>query len=135
MDNELIDEQILALPRIPAEQSTLKSLIDALQQIAETTDRSAPVQTDGMSDYIDLVLVQREQLKLCAIGVFLMEEYGYTWCSVTNSSDVSNDDRHITLSIILTSDQDHFLIGYGNTAEKALRDLHKVKRTPPRTAE
>lgn len=132
MDHNLIDQLILALLRTPVDQRTPECITEALQRIVEAATPNELKQTGDLPGKSTSASIQQEQLKLAAVASFLKEELNYRNCSTQLSIDEYSSDHHQTLTILLSSHEssaESFLVGYGRTAEDALRDLHAVKKT------
>ncbi|MCY1256146.1 hypothetical protein D9M68_51580 [compost metagenome] len=113
MNSNLIDQHLINLLRIPAEQRTQVTIAEAINQISA----AAQLDTTPPSP------IHQEHSKLAAIVGFLAVEL--------------NMERHDT-GLFIRESQSHSLhtimnadglcwMGFGNTAEEVLKDLHPVK--------
>ncbi|NVZ62027.1 hypothetical protein HX867_08030 [Pseudomonas gingeri] len=135
MDHNMIDQQLLALLRVPAEQRTSEGLAEALQGVAKAAALDDLTLTATNSEQMHLPSLQREQIKLVALGEFLMHELECN--SYTVQLDVAKYEfgPSAQLTIILArhsqpsapSNCTRLMIGSGKTAEAALRDLHEIQ--------
>lgn len=125
MDNDLIDQQILELLRTSAANRTQLHVASALSRIAEAAqlDQALWVQPN-------LIKLQHEHLKLAAIADFLGEELNFRHRDTQLNIRESGLTWHSALSVLFSNPDsqvgDPFLIGHGNTAEEALRDLRTM---------
>lgn len=115
MNNDLIDQCLIDLLRIPAEQRTQTSIAKAINQISAT----------AQLDAAPLSLAHQEHSKLAAIVEFLAVELDmktHDTCLDIRESQVCS------LSAIMNGNPDSlYLMGFGKTAEEVLKDLHPVK--------
>jgi ABC-type hemin transport system substrate-binding protein len=115
MNSNLIDQHLIDLLRIPAEQRTQANIAEAINQIGAAAQLHAE----------PLILAQQEHIKLAAIAEFLAVELDLK--SYYTTLDIRESQAY-SLSVIMTVNSDgHYLMGFGNTAEEALKDLHLVK--------
>lgn len=115
MNNELIDQQILDLLRIPAYQRTPDDIAEAINGIAAAAQlETAP-----------LCPIQHEQLKLRAIVQLLAEDMQAEEYGVTLELSPMADNWRAPLSMLIKLGPGSHLIGFGKTAEEVLRDLRK----------
>jgi hypothetical protein len=130
MDNDLIDQQILELLRTPVTNRTQLHVASALARIAEAAQLIQASRPDDFGTQPYLFELQREQLKLAAIADFLGEELNFKHCDTQLNIRESGLTWHTALTVLFTNPNsqagDPFLIGHGNTAEEALRDLHTM---------
>lgn len=115
MNNNLIDQQILDLLRIPANQRTQSNIARAINWIAAAAHL----------DMTPAGPIQQEQIKLAAIVKFLAEEMGAMRYVV--SLDIRDPELGSTESIyaMIKIGPENSLCGYGTTAEEVLKDLSK----------
>jgi len=115
MNSNLIDQHLINLLRIPAEQRTQTNIAEAINQI------SAAAQLDAAP----LIQAQQEHSKLAAIVAFLALELSL------ESHDTVFDIREsqaYSLSAMMRGNSDgQYLMGFGQTAEQVLKDFHPVK--------
>ncbi|TFY95929.1 hypothetical protein DYL61_00440 [Pseudomonas nabeulensis] len=115
MNNELIDQQILDLLRIPAYQRTADDIAEAINGITAASQlETAP-----------LCPIQHEQLKLRAIVQLLAEDMQAEEYGVTLELSPMADNWRAPLSMLIKLGPGSHLIGFGKTAEEVLRDLRK----------
>lgn len=115
MNNDLIDQHLLELLRIPANQRTQSNIAGAINQIA----------ADAHLDMAPVGPIQQEQIKLAAIVKFLAEEMGAMRYVV--SLDIRDPELGQTESLYasIKIGPENSLYGYGATAEEALKDLRQ----------
>jgi hypothetical protein len=118
MDNELIDKCLIDLLRTPPEQRTKDAIACLISQLA--TARS-----------LDLEAYYQEHTKLIAMADFLTAESDQDQYWVHLNYCLYPSGPSVSLSLWLASaDGTLSEVGYGLTAEEALRDLHTIKRCP-----
>lgn len=116
MNNNLIDQHLIDLLRIPAEQRTQANIAEAINRIG------AAAQLDTAS----LSRKHQEHAKLAAIVEFLAAELGI---ERHDTSLWIREGQTQSLHAILSDAPDGmYLMGFGNTAEEVLKDLHPVAR-------
>jgi hypothetical protein len=115
MNSNLIDKHLIDLLRIPAEQRTQAN-------VAETIDQ---VRVAAQLDAAPLTSAQQEHSKLVAIVEFLAVELDMK--NHNTALDIINPQKY-SLSTIMTVNSDgQYLMGFGQTAEEVLKDLHPVQ--------
>ncbi|MHC8343322.1 hypothetical protein [Pseudomonas sp. RT6P73] len=115
MNNNLIDQYLIELLRIPAEQRTQEN-------IAETINR---IGSAAQLDASPLSQIHQEHAKLVAIVEFLAAELGI---QRHDTSLWIREGHTQSLSAILSDAEGQYLMGFGETAEEVLKDLHTVAR-------
>lgn len=115
MNNDLIDQHLLDLLRIPASQRTQSNIAEAINRIA----------AESHLDMTPVGPIQQEQIKLAAIVKFLAEEIGAMRYVV--SLDIHDPEWGRTESLYATIKigTENSLWGSGTTAEEVLKDLSK----------
>lgn len=115
MNNDLIDQRLIDLLRIPAEQRTQTNIAEAINQIGAA----------AQLEVAPLILAHQEHSKLAAIVEFLAMELEIKRHDTTLAT---RESQAYSLSVIMSGDHDGlYLMGFGKTAEEALKDLHPVK--------
>ena len=118
MNSNLIDQHLIDLLRIPAEQRTPEDIVDAISSI-------------GIAAQIDLVPagpLQQEQMKLAAIVDFLATELDIETYDISLSLRERQFPSISPLCAFMKDSTDGVrLIGFGRTAEEVLKDLHAVE--------
>lgn len=115
MNSNLIDQQLIELLRIPAAQRTQANIAEAIDQIR------AAAQLDATPPN----LAYQEHSKLAAIVEFLAVELDM---KTHNTMLDSHESQIYSLSAVMHENAEGlYLMGYGKTAEEALKDLHPVK--------
>ena len=127
MNHDLIDLHILDLLRIPVEERTqervalaLTDIADAAQQVTDTKANPLMAQT----------ILQKEQLKLAAIADFLRQalELEHGTAELELRAPYNEWDKPLT--VILSTDKSKtIMVGRGQTAEEALRELRTIARS------
>lgn len=115
MNSNLIDQHLIDLLRIPAEQRTQANIAEAMNQI-----RAA-----ALLDTVPLILAHKEHSKLAAIVEFLAEELGMNTHDTTLC--IRESQAHSLAAFMSDIPDGLRLMGFGKTAEEALKDLHPVK--------
>lgn len=115
MNNDLIDQHLIDLLRIPVVQRTQTNIAEAINQIGAAAQLEAA----------PLILAHQEHSKLAAIVEFLAVELDVKRHDTT--LNISGSEAY-SLSVIMSVTPDGmYLMGFGKTAEEALKDLHSVK--------
>ncbi|MGH8351585.1 MAG: hypothetical protein ACRES5_34305 [Pseudomonas sp.] len=114
MNSNLIDQHLINLLRIPAEQRTQTNIAEAINQI------SAASQLDAAP----LILAQQEHIKLAAIVEFLAVELDLK--SHHTVLDIRESQAYSLNAMMRVNSDGQYLMGFGKTAEEVLRDLHSV---------
>lgn len=115
MNSNLIDQHLINLLRIPAEQRTQVNIAEALNQI------NAAAQLDAAP----LILAQQEHIKLVAIVEFLAVELDVK--SHYTALDIREFQAYSLSAMMRVNSDGQYLMGFGQTAEEVLKDLHPVK--------
>lgn len=116
MNSNLIDQHLIELLRIPAEQRSQEN-------IAETINR---IGSAAQLDASPLSQIHQEHAKLAAIVEFLAAELGM---QRHDTSLWIREGHTQSLNAILSDDPEGlYLMGFGKTAEEVLKDLHPVAR-------
>ena len=115
MNHEMIDHQLIELLRVPATLRRTEHVRAALASIAAAAQVEAVATTP----------LQHEQLKLLAIVEYLSHEFKTDIHNV--SLELAVDPRLSLLRVWMLQLDGSAWTGRGNTAEQALRDLHKVE--------
>ena len=113
MNSNLIDQHLIELLRIPAEQRTHEN-------IAETINR---IGSAAQLDAAPLIQIYQEHAKLAAIVEFLAAELGM---QRHDTSLWTREGHTQSLNAVLSDAEGQYLMGFGKTAEEALKDLHPV---------
>jgi hypothetical protein len=115
MNSNLLDQHLIDLLRIPAEQRTQANIAEAINQIRAAAQLEAT----------PLNMAHQEHSKLAAIVEFLAVELDM---KAHNTTLDIRESHPYTLSTIMRVNNDGlYLMGFGQTAEEALKDLHPVK--------
>lgn len=116
MNNNQIDQHLIDLLRIPVEQRTQANIAEAINHIGAA----------ARLDVAPLSQIHEEHAKLAAIVEFLAAELG------TKRHDTSlwlrEGQAHSLNAILSVAPEGPYLMGFGNTAEEVLKDLHPVAR-------
>ena len=115
MNSNLIDQHLINLLRIPAEQRTQVNIAEAINQIS----------TAAQLDAAPLILAQQEHIKLAAIIEFLAVELGVK--SQNTVLDIRESQTYSLSAVMRVNSDGQYLMGFGKTAEEVLKDLHPVK--------
>ncbi|MNF69061.1 hypothetical protein D3C84_509340 [compost metagenome] len=115
MNSNLIDQHLIDLLRIPAEQRTQANIAEAMNQI-----RAA-----ALLDAAPLSLAQQEHSKLAAIVEFLAVELDMK--SYDTVLDIRERQTYTLSAMMRVNSDGQYLMGFGQTAEEVLKDLHSVK--------
>jgi hypothetical protein len=113
MNTNLIDQHLIELLRIPAEQRTQET-------IAETINR---IGSAAQLDAAPLSQIHQEHTKLAAIIEFLAAELGM---DRHDTSLFIREGHTQSLNAVLSDAEGQYLMGFGTTAEEVLKDLHPV---------
>jgi len=115
MNSNLIDQHLMNLLRIPAEQRTQASIAEAVNQI----NAAAQIDTTPLS------VAHQEHSKLAAIVEFLAVELNI---KKHDTNLYAREAHTYSLSAMMRVNPDgEYLMGFGQTAEEVLKDLHPVK--------
>lgn len=115
MNSNLIDQHLIDLLRIPAEQRTQANIAEAINQISA----AAQLEAEPLS------LVHKEHSKLAAIVESLAPELDM---KRHNTILDTRETQAYSLSVVMSGSPDGlYLLGFGNTAEEVLKDLHSFK--------
>lgn len=114
MNSNLIDQHLIDLLRIPAEQRTQANIAKAINQIGAAAQLHAE----------PLILAQQEHIKLTAIVEFLAAELDVKSHNIM--LDIREAQAYSLRAVMRVNSDGHYLMGFGNTAEEALKDLHLV---------
>jgi hypothetical protein len=118
MDNTLIDSQLIELLRMPVELRTPASIAKAISCISS----AAQIEIEPMSH------LQRELTKLEAIVQFLAVELGMNQYDISLTLHEHQDPSSCSLCAYMKDDSTGTrLIGFGSSAQEALRNLHPIK--------
>ncbi|VVM50672.1 hypothetical protein [Pseudomonas fluorescens] len=115
MNSILIDQQLIDLLRIPAEQRTQTNIAAAIHQISVA----------AQLDVAPLILAQQEHSKLAAIVEFLAVELDMK--SHDTVLDIRESRAYSLSAMMRVNSEGLYLMGFGQTAEEVLKDLHPVK--------
>lgn len=130
MNNDLIDQQIIGLLRIPTEQRSQEQVAMALAGIAQAAQLETATLAAPLREETILITLQQGQLKLAAIADFLRRELHLEHSNAQLDLREANNTWVPPLSVMLmNSSSDIFMLGYGRTAEEALYDLHTVAKS------
>jgi ABC-type hemin transport system substrate-binding protein len=113
--NNLIDQHLINLLRISTEQRTQANIAETINQI------NAAAQLDATP----LSLAQQEHSKLAAIVEFLAVELDMK--SHDTVLDIRESQVYSLSAMMRVNFDGQYLMGFGQTAEEVLRDLHPVK--------
>ena len=126
MNHNLIDLHILNLLRLPAEERTQERVALALTDIADAAQKSTDTKANPL---MAQTILQKEQLKLAAIADFLRQALELEHGSAELELREPSNEWDKPLTVILSTDKSKtIMIGRGQTAEEALRDLYTITR-------
>ena len=115
MNSNLIDQHLIDLLRIPAERRTQAIIAEAINQIGAAAQLNAT----------PLNMAHKEHSKLAAIVEFLALELDMKAHITTLDT---RESQSYTLSAMMRVNYDGlYLMGFGQTAQEALKDLHPVQ--------
>ncbi len=115
MNSNLIDQHLIDLLRIPADQRTQAIIAEAINRIGDAAQLDAP----------PLSSIHQEHSKLAAIVEFLAQHLKIT--RHDTSLDIRESQAHSLWTIMSDDSNGLRLVGSGNTSEEVLKDLHPVK--------
>ena len=113
MNSNLIDQHLIELLRIPAEQRTQENIAETLNRIGSA----------AQLDAAPLSQTHQEHIKLAAIIEFLAAELGM---DRHDTSLFIREGNTPSLNAILSAPEGMYLMGFGTTAAEVLKDLHPV---------
>lgn len=119
MNNDLFDRLLVDLLRTPKEHRSEANVAEAIAELKAASDCTIP----------PLGELHQEHIKLAFIIEHLAPELGIERYSVSlHLSDRTDPSAQSLQVLIREGGTDDYMIGYGRTAEQALRDLHLIPR-------